>query len=208
MVFKAVFFATVLMVLGATALVGGRFFGLLDEAPAATSSVCDSLSAAQRKALTGEKTSVAEELPATEGVRGACRWTVEAGDDKTLVEVTSLDADAWVVAYARDAGDGASGDAAEQAVRLRALELGTGASDREACALASKVFELDGAGRGAQRAVVFEEAGRSSSPRLVAQGCTDGVFTRVVVAAPRLRTSETLERRATQALQQVQSRLS
>jgi hypothetical protein len=207
MVFKAVFFATVVMVLGAAALVGGRFFGLIDPAPAATSSVCDALSSAQRKALVGEKTPYAEELPASDGVRSGCRWTLEEGDDNTLVEVTSMDADAWVVEFAREAADGSSGDAAKQAVRLRALELGTSASDREACALATKVFELDGAARGAQRAVVFEDS-RKSSPRLVAQGCADGVFTRVVVAAPGLKTSATLERRATQALEQVESRLS
>ena len=164
MVFKAVFFATVLMVLSAAALVGGRFLGIIDPAPAATSSVCDSLSAAQRKALVGEKTPYAEELPASDGVRGGCRWTLEEGDDKTLVEVTSMDADAWVVEFAREAADGSSGDAAKQAVRLRALELGTSASDREACALASQVFELDGAARGAQRAAVFEDSA-ASPPR-------------------------------------------
>ena len=208
MVFKAVFFATVLLVLGAAALVGGRFLGLIDDAPAATSSVCDSLSAAQLKALVGTKTPYADEQPATDRNRSSCRWTAEVGDDETLVEVTSMDADAWVVEFAREAADGSAGDAARQAVRLRALELGTDASDREACALASKVFELDGAGRGAQRVVVYDDGGKKASPRLVAQGCSDGVFTRVVVASPKLRTSATLERHATQALQDVESRLS
>ncbi len=79
-------------------------------------------SAAQRKALTGGRRTRSPKSARHGGVRGSCRWTVEAGNDKTLVEVSSLDADAWVVAFARDAGDGASGDAAAQAVRLRALE--------------------------------------------------------------------------------------
>ena len=71
MVFKAVFFATVVMVLGAAALVGGRFFGLIDPAPAATSSVCDALSSAQRKALVGEKTPTPRSCPPPTGYAAA-----------------------------------------------------------------------------------------------------------------------------------------
>jgi len=41
-------------------------------------------------------------------------------------------------------------DVAHRNVLQLALKLGTGASDREACALAAKVFELDGAQRGAR----------------------------------------------------------
>lgn len=210
MVFKAVLVLTVLLLLGSTALVGGRFLGFIDDSPGAVA-VCDSLTSAQRKALVGTKTSHATEKPAGDGARRTCRWTAAEDDDSTLVEVTSMSAGKWVADLARDlSASGSDGpvDAARRDVRQRALELGDGADDQEACALASEVFELDGAPRGAQRTVTFERGGPKSSPRLVAEGCSAGTFTRVVAAAPGLRSSPALERRATRALTQVQERLS
>jgi len=211
MVFKAVFALTVLLVLGASALVGGRFLGLIDDSPETVVDACESLTSAQRKSLLGTKTPYVASQPSRGAVRTTCRWTATEGDDATLVAVTSMSAGAWVVELARDrASSGTDGpvDAARRDVMQRALELGTGASDREACALASKVFELDGAPSGAQLSVTFEAGRGKSSPRLVAEGCSAGTFTRIVAAAPDLRASEPLERRATQVLEQVQERLS
>jgi hypothetical protein len=210
-VFKTVFGLTVLVTLGAAALVTGRFLGLIDVGPdKPATAVCDSLGAAQRKALVGTKTPYAEDLGSDD--RRTCRWTAEEGEEDTLVEVTSMSASRWVVDYARDiaspGGPDGPSDATSTEVMRRALELGTQAGGREACALATKVFELEGAPRGATELVSFQEGGRKDSPRMVAQACTAGTFTTVLAAAPDLKPSSTLERRAGQALADVQERLS
>ena len=210
MVFKAVFFATVLMVLGATALVGGRFLGLIDDGPRRDRPRCATRCPPRSaRPWSGRRLEYAEELPAADGVRGACRWTVEEGDDKTLVEVSSLDADAWVVEFAREAADGLVGRRrqARRCGSARSSSARAPATGRPARSPPrSSSSTAPTAGRSGPWS--SRTAAGSPHPRLVAQGCADGVFTRVVVAAPRLRTSATLERRATQALQQVESRLS
>ena len=211
MVFKTVFGLTVLLMLGATALVTGRFLGLIDGGPDENATaVCEALSPTQRKALVGTKTPYAEDLGSDD--RRGCRWTAEQGEDDTLVQVTSMSAGQWVVEYARDldspGGPDGPADATSREVIRRALELGDEAGGREACALASKVFELEGAPRGATRLVSFQDGGRNGSPRVIVQGCTDGTFTTVLAAAPDLKPTSTLERRAGQALADVQQRLS
>ena len=82
------------------------------------------------------------------------------------------------------------------------------ATDREACGLASRVFELNGAAQGSQRGVTFDEGNRRKSARVIAEGCDRGVFVSVVAAAPDLEPSSELDRRALNALQAVQRRLS
>jgi len=115
----------------------------------------------------------------------------------------------WVVWLTRDlAGRDAQTDAARREVWERALALGTTADGRAACALASQVFELDGADRGAKQHVMFRSGDRRTSARLVAEECIEGTFTQVVAVAPDLRLSPALERRALTALGQVQQQLS
>lgn len=207
MLFKGAFTLAVLMTLASAALVGGRTLGLLDDAPAATGRVCDSLTATQRKSLLDEKTPYMQHLGEFEGGE-VCRWSIEAGDEATFVEVIVTPAGQWATDYAGSIADqGGASDAARRAVFRKALELGDSASDREACGLASRVFELDGATPGAQRGVSFDEGNRRKSPRVVAEGCEDGVFISVVAAAPDLRSSSELDRQALQALQIVQRRL-
>ena len=204
MLFKGAFTLAVLMTLASVALVGGRFTGLLDDAPAATGLVCDSLSETQRKALLGEKTPYEEDLGELEGSK-VCRWSVEAGDEETFVEVTSMSARQWAADYAGSISEqGGPSDAARRAVLRKAIELGGTATDREACGLASRVFELDGASQGSQRGVTFDEGNRHKSARVIAAGCDAGVFVTVVAAAPDLKPSSELDRRALNALQAVQ----
>ena len=208
MLFKGAFTLAVLMTLASAALVGGRTLGFIDDAPAATTAVCDSLTAAQRKSLLGEKTPYEQDLGEFEDSE-VCRWSLEAGDEATFVEVTVTSAQQWAADYAGSITEqGGPSDAARRAVFRKALELGTSATDREACGLASRVFELNGAEQGAQSGVTFDEGNQRKSPRVVAEGCNDGVFVSVVAASPNLKESSTLDRRALQALGVVQRRLS
>jgi hypothetical protein len=207
MLFKGAFTLAVLMTLASAALVGGRTLGFINDAPAATSGPCDSLTEEQRKTLLGERTPYEQDLGEFEDSE-VCRWSLEAGDEDTFVEVSVTSAQQWAADYAGSiAEQGGPSDAARRAVFRKALELGDGASDREACGLASRVFELNGAEQGAQRGVTFDEGNRRKSPRVVAEGCTDGVFVSVVAAAPDLKSSSTLDKRALQALTVVQRRL-
>lgn len=209
MVFKAVLTLTVLLVLGSSMLVGGRFLGLIDGPSEATATVCDALTSAQRRALVGTKTPYAEERPSTGGDERFCRWTVAEGDDSSLVEVTTMSAGQWVVALRGDlAGRRNAADAARRRVMERALALGSAADDRAACALASQMFELDGAERGARQRVSFRPGDRKTSPRMVAEECLAGTYTRIVASAPGLESSPALESQALTALGQVQQQLS
>lgn len=205
MVFKAVFALTVLVVLGASTLVGGRFLGLIDGPPEATTTICEALTATQRRALVPVRTPDADERSTK--VEQSCRWT---GQDKdTLVEVTTMTAARWVVRLTRDLADRrGTDDAASRRLRERALALGSDADDREACALASQAFELDGAARGAKQHATFRPGDRRTPPRVVAEECLAGTYTAVVASAPRLEGGAALERRALTALGQVQQRLS
>ncbi len=208
MLFKGAFTLAVLMTLASAALVGGRFTGLLDDAPAATGLVCDTLTETQRKTLLGEKTPYQQDLGEFEGSQ-VCRWSLEAGDEETFVEVTSMSARQWAADYAGSISEqGGPSDAARRAVFRKAVELGGTATDREACGLASRVFELNGAAQGSQRGVTFDEGNRRTSARVIAEGCDQGVFVSVVAAAPDLEASSELDRRALNALQAVQRRLS
>lgn len=209
MVFKAVFALTVLLVLGSSTLVGGRLLGLIDGSPEPASTICDALSSAQRRALVGTKTPYAVERPTAGGMEQSCRWTVAKDDDSSLVEVTTMSAGQWVVGLTRDLADrrGAA-DAALRAMMKRALTLGSAADDRAACALASRVFELDGAKQGSRQHVSFRPGDGRTSPRVVAEECIAGTYTQIVAATPRLQSSPLVERRTLTALGQVQQRLS
>jgi len=205
MVFKAVFALTVLLILGSSTLVGGRLLGLIGGPPETTATICDALTSTQRRALVDGRTPNADER-STEDEQ-SCRWT---GEDKdTLVEVTTMSAAQWVVGLTSDlAGRDGPTNATSHQVRERALALGATADGRAACALASQVFELDGADRGAKQHVTFRAGDLRTSARLVAEECIAGTFTQVVAAAPDLRLSPALERRAMTALGQVQQQLS
>jgi hypothetical protein len=164
--------------------------------------ICSTLDDAERLDLIGVATPV--RLLNVEGALDpyTCRWAVRRYRTVTaFVEVMAAPADAWAVEM-RGQLALTSMDLGQKA-RLLDLLRKPDVTRAAGCRFARALFEMSGALRGAERTVTRSTAA-GGTPSVSAQSCVDGMYYAVIVAAPGLRTDDSLLTRAAADLRAVE----